>query len=70
MKQIKYIVILMGLIAASCNSSSIDGAAQEEHRDRTDSVHTSFPAHNKSADAEDSTMMQSSDSNNNNANNR
>jgi hypothetical protein len=69
MKQIKHITILIGLMAASCNSSSIDGAAQEERREHTDSVHTSFPAHNTNVNNGDS-VGQSPDSSNNQTNNR
>jgi hypothetical protein len=61
MKQIPYYLIIMILIISmACNSSSIDGAAQEEKYNHTDSEHTSFPAHNANAQAGDS-IKQSPD---------
>lgn len=46
--------------ALACTSSSIDGAAQEEKYNHTDSEHTSFPAHNANAQQGDS-IVQSPD---------
>jgi peptidoglycan hydrolase CwlO-like protein len=61
MKKIQYLLIVMTLIIVSaCTSSSIDGEAQEEKYNYTDSEHTSFPAHNTNAQAEDS-IVQSQD---------
>jgi hypothetical protein len=60
MKRIPSLLIMMLTIAPACNSSSIDGAAQEEKYNHTDSEHTSFPAHNANVQAGDS-IVQSPD---------
>lgn len=60
MKKIPYLpIVMMLIIASSCTSSSIDGAAQEEKYNHTDSEHTSFPAHNANAQAGDSIVRPS-----------
>jgi hypothetical protein len=61
MKKIRYfLIIILMVLASACTSSSIDGTAQEEKYDHTDSEHTSFPAHNANAQAGDS-IVQSPD---------
>lgn len=46
------ITLLLTLSLAACDSSSIDGEAQEERRENVETEHTSYPDHNRGLGAD------------------